>query len=339
VLRRWVQRGDTVEWFAAGFPGAAAETAIDGIHVVRAGHQWSVHLQAMRRYRGRLRGRFDAVIDEVNTMPFFTPLWAGIPSFLLMFQLAREVWWHESRFPINLVGYALEPWYLRPYRRTPAFTISQSTIDDLRRLGFQSSITLVPIGIEPVNPPAVTRATNPTFLYVGRLAPSKRVHEILEAFRQFRAAGERARLWLVGDGDPGHVARLRRLALRLGIDQDVEFLGRLDAAAKHARMAESHAVLMASVREGWGLVVTEAAACGTPALVYDVPGLRDAVRNEETGLVVKPTPAALAQAMRRIIADPALRERLASGARAWSQTFSYDHSADVLRDGIVARLS
>jgi glycosyltransferase involved in cell wall biosynthesis len=307
--------------------------------VVRDGHQWSVHAQAIRRYRGRLRDRFDVVIDEVNTMPFFTPLWAGIPSVLLMFQLAREVWWYESRFPISLLGYALEPWYLRPYRRTAAFTISQSTIDDLRRLGFRGPITLVPVGIEPVAAPSVERAAIPTFLYVGRLAPSKRVHDLLDAFRRFRTTGERASLWLVGDGDPAYVRRLRRQAAQLGIEQDVEFLGRLDPDAKHARMAQAHALLVASVREGWGLVVTEAAACGTPSIVYDVPGLRDAVRHEVTGLVVRPTPADLAAAMRRIIQDPALARRLGAAALDFSTTFNYDHSADVLRQGILARLS
>jgi glycosyltransferase involved in cell wall biosynthesis len=339
VLRRWVKQGDSVEWFAAGFDGAAPETTIDGIHVVRAGHQWSVHAQAIRRYRGRLRDRFDVVIDEVNTMPFFTPLWAGIPSVLLMFQLAREVWWYESRFPINLVGYALEPWYLRPYRWTAAFTISQSTVDDLRRLGFRGPITLVPIGIETIAAPSVERAPIPTFVYVGRLAPSKRVHDLLEAFSRFRTADERAKLWLIGDGDPAYLRRLRQLATRLRIDQDVEFLGRLDADAKHRRMAQANALLVASVREGWGLVVTEAAACGTPSIVYDVPGLRDAVRHEVTGLVVRPTPADLAKAMRRIIEDPALAQRLGAAALEFSRTFSYDHSADALRRGILARLS
>jgi glycosyltransferase involved in cell wall biosynthesis len=329
-----VAAGDTVEWFSASFPGAERETTLDGVRIVRAGRQWSVHWEAIRRYRGRLRGRFDAVIDEVNTMPFFTPLWAGIPSFLLMFQLAREVWWYESRFPINAIGYALEPWYLRPYRRTPAFSISASTIDDLRRLGLRNAVTLVPIGIEPIVPPPVQPAALPTFIYVGRLAPSKRVHDLLEAFARFRAAAGPGRLWLVGEGDPGYLRRLRRLASRLGIERDVEFLGRLDAPAKHERMAQAHALLLASVREGWGLVVTEAAACGTPSLVYDVPGLRDAVRDGETGLVVPPTPDDLARAMGRVIAGPALRQRLGAGARAWSQTFSYDRSAALLRQGI-----
>jgi glycosyltransferase involved in cell wall biosynthesis len=334
-----VQQGDSVEWFAAGFDGAAPETTIDGIHVVRDGHQWSVHAQAIKRYRGRLRGRFDVVIDEVNTMPFFTPLWAGIPSVLLMFQLAREVWWYESRFPISLLGYALEPWYLRPYRSTAAFTISQSTVDDLQRLGFRGPITLVPIGLEPIAAPAVELSAVPTFLYVGRLAPSKRVHEILDAFRRFRLAGEPARLWLVGDGDPAYLRRLRQMAVRFGIEHDVEFLGRLDPDAKHRRMAQAHALLVASVREGWGLVVTEAAACGTPAIVYDVPGLRDAVREGVTGLTVRPTPADMAASMRRLIGDPALRQGLGAAALAWSKTFDYDHSADVLRQGILARLS
>lgn len=306
--------------------------------MVRSGHQWSVHAKAIARYRGRLRDRFDVVIDEVNTMPFFTPLWAGIPSVLLMFQLAREVWWYESRFPINALGYALEPWYLRPYRRTAAFTISQSTINDLQRLGFRGPITLVPIGLETIAAPTVERAAVPTFLYVGRLAPSKRVHEILEAFRQFRRADEPARLWLVGDGDPAYVRRLRLMATRSGIEGDVEFLGRLDPDAKHRRMAQAQALLVASVREGWGLVVTEAAACGTPSIVYDVPGLRDAVRHEVTGLVVRPTPDGMAAAMRRLIQDPALAQRLGAAALAWSKTFNYDHSAEVLRQGILARL-
>jgi len=334
-----VRQGDSVEWFAAGFDGATPETTIDGIHVVRAGHQWSVHAQAFARYRGRLRDRFDVVIDEVNTMPFFTPLWAGIPSVLLMFQLAREVWWYESRFPINLFGYALEPWYLRSYRRTPAFTISPSTIDDLRGLGFRGPITLVPIGIETIAAPTAERAPIPTFLYVGRLAPSKRVHDLFEAFARFRTTEEPANLWLVGDGDPAYLRRLRRLAARLGIDHDVEFLGRLDPDAKHQRMAQAHALLVASVREGWGLVVTEAAACGTPSIVYDVPGLRDAVRHEVTGLVVPPTPADLAAAMRRIIQDGALAQRLGAAALELSKTFNYDRSAEVLRQGILARLS
>jgi glycosyltransferase involved in cell wall biosynthesis len=329
-----VARGDEVEWFTASFPGSPQTEEIDGVRVVRSGRQWSVHWHAYRHYRGRLKGRFDAVIDEVNTMPFFTPLWAQIPSFMLIFQLAREVWWYESRFPLNAAGYLLEPLYLRLYRHVPALTISASTQADLRRLGFNSSIRVVPIGIEPVPPPTAAKASIATFLYVGRLAPSKRVSHIVQAVARFRDAAGPCRLWLVGEGDAGYRARLESLVHRLGLTGAVEFCGRISPEEKHRRMAEAHLLLMASAREGWGLAVTEANACGTPAVVYDVPGLRDSVRHDATGLVVGCTPSQLASGMLRLWRDAGLYRRLTDEARQWSRTFSYDTTANLIRQAL-----
>jgi glycosyltransferase involved in cell wall biosynthesis len=336
VARRLVNRGDTVEWFVASFEGAAGEEDLDGIHLVRSGKQSSVHIHAVRRYRRTLATRFDVVIDEVNTIPFFTPLWSPVPSVLLIFQLAREVWWHESRFPINAMGYVAEPGYLRAYRRTPAMTISASTESDLRRLGFKAPITVLPIGLEPMVVPDVLKEAVTTFLYVGRMAPSKRVHDIIEAFARFKRAGHDGRLWLVGDGPEGYLRTLRRRAGTLGVDNAVDFLGRLAADEKHERMARAHVLLMASVREGWGLSIAEANACGTPAVVYDVPGLRDAVRSGETGLVVPPTPERMAQGMAELTGDPSRYGHIASAARLWSATFSFDAAADSMRQ-VIAR--
>jgi glycosyltransferase involved in cell wall biosynthesis len=331
VARRLVAQGDTVEWFTAMFRGAAGEVTLDGVRIVRGGHQWSVHVAAMRRYRGRLRDSFDAVIDEVNTIPFLTPIWADIPHLLLIFQLAREVWWHESVFPLNLVGYAAEPLYLSAYRNTPALTISASTEADLRRLGLVSSIKIVPIGLEPMVVPHVRKEAEKTFLYVGRMAPSKRVHDIIRAFAHYRGPSGAGRLWLVGDGSSVYLNTLNSLVGRLGLTGSVEFLGRLPTQEKHERMARAHVILMASVREGWGLSIAEANACGTPAVVYDVPGLRDAVRDGETGFVVQPTPESLAEGMVRIVSTPALYARLAAESQRWSSTFSFDAAADELR--------
>ena len=335
MARRWVAAGDSVEWFTERFAGAPAEEDVDGVHVVRSGRQWTVHARAISRYRGRLRRRFDVVIDEVNTIPFFTPWWAGIPGVLLIYQLAREVWWYESPFPLNAIGFALEPWYLRPYRSTPAFTISASTQADLRRLSWRAPVTVIPIGIDtPTHIARPTPGREIRFLYAGRLAPSKRVHEIVAAFAEYRRDGRAGRLWLVGDGPPGYVARLRRQATELGVVKDVEFNGRVSADEKYWRMTDATALLMASVREGWGLVVTEAGACGTPAIVYDVPGLRDSVRDRETGLVVAPNPRAMAEAMRRLVEDRDLRDRLGGAARTWSRSFTFDGAAAVLRAGL-----
>ena len=319
--------GHTVEWFSASFPGASAVEELDGIRIVRAGRQWTVHWQAYRRYRRSIRGSFDAVIDEVNTMPFFTPLWAGIPVFMMIFQLAREVWWYESLFPISAVGYAIEPMYLLGYRHTPVFTISRSTEQDLRKLGFKGPITIIPIGIDTVVSAARPKAETPTFLYVGRLAPSKRIGHMLEALAQFRRSAGAGTLWLVGSGSERYQRSLAKLARHLGVENSVVFWGRVSSVEKQRLMAEAHALLMTSVREGWGLVVTEANACGTPAIVYDVPGLRDSVRHEATGLIVLPRPSSMCDGMLRLTRDQGLYARVVVEGRRWSTTFSFDEAA------------
>lgn len=339
LARRLVASGHSVEWFSAAFPGASAEENIDGIRIVRAGRQWTVHWHAYKRYRRSLRERFDAVIDEVNAVPFFTPLWADIPTFMLIFQLEREVWWYQSPFPISAIGYAVEPVYLMGYRNTPVFTLSESTQQDLRGIGFKGPITLMPVGIDSFSSPRAKQRI-PTFLYVGRLVPSKRVEHILHALTHFIEANGEGHLWLVGTGDPRYQQSLTRLAGKLGIEQHVDFCGHVSVSEKHRLMSEAHALLMTSVREGWGLVVTEANACGTPAIVYDVPGLRDSVRHEATGLVVPPDPLSLADAMARVFSDPDLYDRLIAEGRRWSASSSYDDAARLvghtLRQAVVA---
>jgi glycosyltransferase involved in cell wall biosynthesis len=288
------------------------------------------------RYHKALRGKFDAVIDEVNTIPFFAPLWAGVPVFALIWQLAREVWWYESRFPLNAIGYGLEPIYLRAYSATPVFTFSPSTADDLRQLGFRAEVNVVPVGIEQADWAAHAKRRNPTFVYVGRLTPSKRVHEIIEALAIYRLEAGTGFLKLIGNGSTAYVQRLMRLARHLGVADSVEFCGWLRGLAKHQHMAEAHALVMASVREGWGLAVTECNACGTPAIVYDVPGLRDSVRHMETGLVVHPTPRDLAAGMLQLLADSGEYQRIQSTALEWSRSLSYPKSVRIIAERIAA---
>lgn len=335
VAKRLVAEGHEIEWFASIFPGALTEELIDGVRIVRAGHQWTVHWHAFRRYRGRLRSRFDAVIDQVNTLPFFSPLWADIPRFMFIHQLAREVWWYESPFPLNAIGFLCEPWYLRIYRTTPVLTVSRSTEDDLRGLGFSGPLWVVPEGLEPIQAQESLKATVPTFLYVGRLSPSKRVDDVVRAFSLFRKTSL-GKLWIVGDGSQTYGRRLTALVARLGLTDDVEFLGRVTNEEKHNLMARAHALVLASVREGWGLVVTEANACGTLAIAYDVPGLRDSIRHRETGFLVGPTPKALSDAMGFIRAEPARCKEISENARRWSRSFSYERTAEVVAQSLTA---
>jgi glycosyltransferase involved in cell wall biosynthesis len=337
--RRLVMRGNQVEWFAATYPGGSAKENIDGITVIREGRQPTVQFRAFQRYRGHLRDNFDAVIDEVNTLPFFTPLWADVPTFLLMFQLARNVWWYEAKLPLSAIGYVAEPFYLKCYRNTPVFTISESTKSDLFDLGLRGRLELIPIGIEPVQPPAIDKEPQPTFIYVGRLAASKRVDDIVRALARFRQQTNVGQLWVVGAGSAQYRRRLERLALQLGVAAHIRFWGRLTSREKHQLMARAHMLLMASVREGWGLVIAEANACGTPAVAYDVPGLRDSVLHEHTGLLVRASPEHLATGMLRLWTDPALLENCSTEAKRQAAAFSLDIGADRLEKGIAASLA
>src|SRR5205807_9805580 len=128
-------------------------------------------------------------------------------------------------------------------------------------------------------------------------------------------------------GSKKYEESLLRLAKRLNVNDNVTFWGRVSSQEKHRLMAEASALLMTSVREGWGLVVSEANACGTPAIVYDVPGLRDSVRAESTGLVVPPNPRELAGAMIRLSEEVELHGRLAANALRWSASLSFEEAA------------
>jgi glycosyltransferase involved in cell wall biosynthesis len=336
IAKRLVAAGNSVEWFSALFQGAPTEELIDGIRIVRAGHQWSVHWCAFRRYRKSIRHNFDVVIDQVNTIPFMTPVWAGVPYMMFIHQLAREVWWYEARFPINLIGYLAEPLYLQVYRHAPVLTVSASTRADLLRLGFKGAISVIPEGLEPISPIARGRVADHTFLYVGRLAPSKRIADMIEALACFRKATGLGKLQLVGTGAASYLDSLMHLTRRLGVEAHVEVLGRIPAREKHLLMTRAEALLMTSIREGWGLAVTEANAVGTPAIGYDVPGLRDSIRDGVTGLIVPPNPQSLCDAMLRIAGDPSLRERLGVEAERWGRTFSFDVSARLVQDALGA---
>jgi glycosyltransferase involved in cell wall biosynthesis len=182
-------------------------------------------------------------------------------------------------------------------------------------------------GIEPIQTIGPAQHINGCFLYVGRLAPSKRIEHMLYALAQFQKRTGIGLLWLVGHDSEKYRLSLTKLARRLGIEDSVQFRGRVSSTEKHRLMAQASALLMTSVREGWGLVVTEANACGTPAIVYDVPGLRDSVRHEVTGLVVPCQPDSLCDAMIRITSDPQLRARLAAEGKRWSASFSFDDAA------------
>ncbi|GAA3452347.1 glycosyltransferase family 4 protein [Dactylosporangium matsuzakiense] len=292
IARRWVAAGHEVTLCCAAVDGAPSIEDVDGVCVVRRGSRMGVYRAARDYYRGAGSGRFDVVVDEVNTRPFGCPAWAGTtPVVALIHQVCREIWRYEMPLPVALLGrYVLEPAWLRRYRDVRVLTVSASSRDSLRRYGLRD-VTVVPAGVVHRPRPDVSREAEPTVVFLGRLAGNKRPLAALAAFHRLRARMPAAQMWFIGDGP-------QRAALAAAAGPGVTLFGRVGRAERDELLARAHVLVVTSVREGWGLVVDEAAAMGTPTVGYDRPGLRDSVP-AAGGVLVEPTPAALAAALER----------------------------------------
>jgi glycosyltransferase involved in cell wall biosynthesis len=216
------------------------------------------------------------------------------------------------------------------YRRAAFHVISDSTRDDLVARGIPAGrITVIYPGVDAqwYSPdPAVARAAAPAFLYVGRLKRYKGVETALRAFALARRVRPDLGFDVAGQGDD--LPRLQRLAAALGLGAAVRFRGFVPELEKRDLLRRAWAVVFPSPKEGWGISNVEAAACGTPALASDSPGLRESVRHGETGyLVPHGAVQALADRMLEVAADRDLVERLGRGARSFATSLSWDAAA------------
>jgi glycosyltransferase involved in cell wall biosynthesis len=315
VLRRWVAAGHDVTLVAAAVAGRPADELVDGYHVVRRGSRLGVYGAARRWWSESGRGRFDLVIDTTNTVPFFAHEWVddGARVIGLFHQTCEEIWRFNAPPVASTLGrHVLEPSWLRRYRDVPVLAVSDSTRDALARFGVDR-VEVVPEGFEPPTVPVDTRKEDsPTLVFCARMVPYKRPQDVVEAVGIARREMPDLRVWMIGGGDDLD-------ALRRDAPSGVEYLGRVPEDEKLRRMAAAHGHVATSIREGWGLVVSEAAAVGTPTIAYDAPGLRDSTR-AAGGVLVPADPRALGRwipkVLPRWIAEPP--EPLAfGGAQSW----------------------
>jgi glycosyltransferase involved in cell wall biosynthesis len=325
VLKRLIRRGHEATVFSSTFPGCLARETIDGIEHVRYGGRFLMYPESFLCYKRHVEGRYDVIVEGINGAPFFTVLFAKEKVVPLIYQLTRENWYSGLPFPLAFFGYHLENRMLGIYRKAPAATVSPSTRADLEGLGFHD-ITILPCAPDvamPENPPL---RDGRTVTYLGRLTKSKRVDHALRAFKSISAAVPGARLFIVGSG-PQEKA-LRNLAGKLGIGGSTVFFGRVGDRMKAELLSRSSLLLLPAVREGWGLVVLEANAFGVPVVGYDVPGLRDSIKDGVNGrLVPSGDVDALADASAALLKGKRALGRLSASSLRYSEGFSWERSA------------
>lgn len=356
ILRELVLHGHDITLFCARFPGALSHELVSGYRVIRRGQFWSVHVAAWWHWMTHFRKEhFDIVIDQIHGLPFFTPLYirsrkikSGDSTrkfspeiFAFIHEVAGEIWFKMYPFPISLIGYLIEKIYFRLYRQYDFITVSESTKEDLMKMGIPAErISIIPEAINPIqhsNTSTLQHSSSPSIIYVGRIAPMKRVDELIDAFGLVLKEIPDAKLWIVGGGEKNYIESLKSLSpCHPGAGRDprfpsaspVTFFGKVSEEKKYELMASATVLASASLKEGFGLVILEAGSVGTPAVVYNIHGFRDAVQNGKTGILCEEnSPENLAQNLRKVIKDKNLRATLGVHAREYSKQFTFPHAA------------
>jgi glycosyltransferase involved in cell wall biosynthesis len=315
--------GLRVTLFCAAHGAAPAEEVLNGVHVVRRGGRMSVYLRSLAYVR---RSRPHLVVDVQNGLPFASTLVTRAPVVNVVHHVHREQW------PIvfGRMGGALG-WFLesvvapRVYRSCRYVTVSGATADELVGLGVDAErLTIVPNGIEPAPPVTARRSPSPRLVVLGRLVPHKRVEHALEVTARLRDRWPGLRLSVVGEG--WWDDELRAAAERLGVTDVVDFLGYLDEQAKHEELARAWVHLCPSVKEGWGLVVSEAGHHEVPTVGYrSAGGLRESVLDGRSGLLVEDLDE-LTDAVDRLLADGATRRDMGRAAARHAAAFTWPAS-------------
>jgi glycosyltransferase involved in cell wall biosynthesis len=332
ILLEAVRRGMRVTWLASGYPGGAPDSVHRGIRIVRRGNWWNFNLVAAGVVRREFSGADapDLVIEDINKVPCFVAQATQAPVAVIVPHLFGTAAYQEANALVATYVVALECVIPVAYRGSRFLAISESTRDDLVARGVPAeSITVVHCGLNHERyrlDPAVGKAARPTLVFVGRLRRYKGLDWVLRALPRVLERVPQARLQIIGDG-PWQPELVRQAAAR-GVAHAVEFCGFLPFAEKVRHIQSAWAVVQPSPKEGWGLTVVEAGACGTAVVAADSPGLRDSVRRDETGLVVPyDDDGALAGALTRVLTEAPLRERLAAAGVAWAGRFRWDDCA------------
>jgi len=327
IFSRLAARGHEVRLLCGGWPGCPPRASLDGIAVHRVGTRHTFPLFAHRYYSKTLNGWADVLVEDVNKVPLYTPWWGAASTVALVPHLFGSTAFQELAAPLAAAVWMAERPLGFAYRHVPFEAISESTADDLVGRGIpRASIQVIYPGIDTVayTPNPAERASAPVFAYLGRLKKYKGVHLVVRAFAEM--AVPEATLEIAGAGD--YRPQLEALARSLDLGARVRFLGRISEGEKLALLRRAWALVFASPKEGWGITNLEAAACATPVVASNSPGIRESVRDGETGyLVPHGDVAAMGAAMRRIAQSRSLVEILGPAARRFAESFTWDRAA------------
>ncbi len=327
IAALWAEAGIEVTMRTSFAAGQAQMSWRDGYRVIRKAGRYMVFPRAAFSEMMGWHGGRDGLVEIWNGMPFFSPLWARTPHITFLHHVHAEMWNMTLPPQLAKMGRTLESRLAPPvYGRTPIVTLSHSSkhelIDDL---GFKSHLVhVVPPGIDPRFSPGAEKSPTPLVVAVGRLVPVKRFEMLIAALLQLKASHPALEAVIVGEGYRRD--ELETQIHEAGAERWIHLPGHLTDDELIDLYRRAWLLASASAREGWGMTVTEAAACGTPAVVTRIAGHTDAVAEGKSGLLAH-GPDELRGALDRVLSDVALRDRLAAGALDHAAQFTWAATA------------
>lgn len=340
IAKRLVTKRHEVTFFTSKFPNSKTNEIVDGVRIVRNGHPdarfifQSVHFKAYQFYKTEHNKKpFDFVIDEVHGLPFFTPWYVKSKKILLVCEVAGPLW--EKMFGqfFGTIGRIAEIFYLKfVYLHVPFLAISESTKKSLISNGIkQDNIYVLPMGISiPFGITTYKKEIIPTIIFVARLTKPKGIEDAIITTKLLTEQIKDIQLWVVGRGSETYLEELERLVKMYNIEKQVTFFNFVSENKKFELMNKANILIHPSVHEGFGLTIPEAGYVGTPTVAYNSLGIRDIIKSNVNGILVKEnTPKELAKEILQLLRNKSeyakITNRMKQDAKlySWEKTTNY----------------
>ncbi|MEM4446033.1 MAG: glycosyltransferase family 4 protein [Candidatus Jordarchaeales archaeon] len=321
IFKRISYMGHEVVVISSRFNGCKNHEKINGVKIYRVGGKFLYGVIVPLYYLLKLRkDRFDVVIDDISKAPLFTPLYVRKPLIAIVHHFHGLTLFKELPFLLALPLYILEKMIPLIYKRTPFVTVSESTKHELASYHIKrEQIAVIYNGVN-LHCSIGKKAEKPLVVYVGRVKRYKQLNHLIEAFKGVKQKVPEAKLVIAGKGDAHE--ELIELAKKIGVE--FTCIREISEEEKVRLLQKAWVYVTTSMKEGWGISVIEANACGTPVVAYDVAGLREAVKNGKTGyLVTYGDIKELTGKITDILLNHQLRQEMSRNAVEWAKKFDW----------------
>jgi glycosyltransferase involved in cell wall biosynthesis len=329
IFSRIAKRSHNVTLLCSSFENAPREEIIDGITIIRHGNRNLFNFSVPVFYQKNFRKKFDVVIDDINKIPFYTPLFVKEPVVGIVHHLFGNSIFLETNFLAASYVSLSEQLLLPVYKNTPMMVVSESTAMEMEHIGFSRknfSFAYNCVDHSKFQQTGIAKSKTPLIGFLGRLKKYKSIEHAIRAFALVKKEIPEAEFLIVGDGD--YKNELEKTVRGLHLENSVHFSGFVSEEKKVELLQTMHVVVQPSAKEGWGLTVIEANACGTVCIASNVQGLRESVMNSETGFLFDyGNELQLAEKILLLLKNENLRFQLETNALQWAKKFNWEHSA------------